>query len=394
MRGHYYILATAICTLFGSGARAKDLPAGLPMAQAAKAGDAKAQHRIGYYYHTGTYVEYDLKQAAKWYKRAAEQDLLKAQYAYGRIMAFEKGGPRDYAGALPWFIKASTPKAKSQGYGEQDSLKYAKDTLDWYCKTGAAAFPQSHPYARKAECLFARGKKLYSGSTQYKVQRDYAAAFDDLTLAAQGGETDAYITLAKMHKFGYGVERNHYKAFEVLNLAGEISFKQKHYTATDKLSFKARRGDIAVHREFAGRYLRGLKYKYDPQEAMMHYFLAGRRRFLKGKNFDLLVPIFARNDLAILSRAHEAALAYGEVNKWPEKDMARITKSYQGAAKELSWLAKRGGFMPSKSESRVYFLMSLIIMLFIWGGILRLAIFIIRQWRLYADRPRRAKPFG
>ena len=61
------------------------------------AGDAKSQHRIGYYYPTGNYVAKDLDQALIWYKKAAGQDLLKAQYAYGRLLAFEREGPKDIA---------------------------------------------------------------------------------------------------------------------------------------------------------------------------------------------------------------------------------------------------------------------------------------------------------
>ena len=94
MRGHYFKSAAALCTALAAGAHAQELPRELPhehpMAKAARAGDAKAQHRIGYYYDTGKYVQKDLTQASIWYKKAADQDLLKAQYAYAYMLAFEK----------------------------------------------------------------------------------------------------------------------------------------------------------------------------------------------------------------------------------------------------------------------------------------------------------------
>lgn len=99
----------------------------------------------------------------------------------------KKKGPQDYKAALPWFIKASTPRAKAQGYGYDVSLQHAKNALDWYCKNGGTPFPATHEYANKAQCLYGRGKKFYAGSAKYKVHRDYDTALDYLTRAAQGG---------------------------------------------------------------------------------------------------------------------------------------------------------------------------------------------------------------
>lgn len=377
-----------------AGAGAQELPSGLPMAKAAMAGDAKAQHRIGYYYHTGQHLDKDLAQAAIWYKKAAEQDLVKAQYAYGRVMAFEKEGPKDYAAALPWFIKASKARPTSQGYGYETSLQSAKDALDWYCKSGGTAFPKTHEFAHKAQCLYARGKKFYAGSKKYKIQRDFKAAWDYLTRAAQGGERKAYVTLAKMHSFGYSTPRNEAEAQRLLRLAGQDSFKEEDFIASDRLALQAQQGDKQAHRRLAARYLNGKKYKYDAKSAMIHLFLSQRARFVKGANANLIWPILRDNNPALLAGAHQDALNYARDYNWPEKDFKAVTKSYKNALKDQDWLVRRGGNIPSKSERRFYNMLYMVISLFILKGFFMIALFLIRQWRIYTDRPRRANPFN
>ena len=346
-------LALALWVFYAPTAAAQTLP-DVPGAEAAMAGDAKSQHRIGYYYHTGNYVAKDLDQALIWYKKAADQDLLKAQYAYGRLLAFEKEGPKDYSRALPWFIKAATPRDQSQGYGYDDSLKYAREALNWYCTVGAVEFPASHDYSRKAECLYARGKKLYAGSPKYKITRDLSAARIALTLAAEQGDNRANIILAKMNKFGHGLDRNEAEAKRLLRKAGQESFKPEDFIASDRLALAAQERNVQAHRKFAARYLKGTKYNYDPQRAMMHFFLAKRRRFLNGLHSDLIIPVFQNNGAALLARAHQDALDYAKDYNWPAKDIAQITKSYNRAVKKHRWLMARGGKMPSENEDTAF----------------------------------------
>ena len=55
------------------------------MRLAAEYGYALAQYRLGTIYHAGKNVEQDLKEAAKWYKLAAEQGNADAQINLGKL---------------------------------------------------------------------------------------------------------------------------------------------------------------------------------------------------------------------------------------------------------------------------------------------------------------------
>jgi TPR repeat protein len=62
-------------------------------------------------YVTGYGVSKDEKQAAYWYRRAAEQGLAEAQYSLGRLYARGKGVPHDEEQATMWVRSAA-----SQGF--------------------------------------------------------------------------------------------------------------------------------------------------------------------------------------------------------------------------------------------------------------------------------------
>ena len=76
----------------------------------AEKGDAEAQDRLGYFYARGV-VGKDYTEAAKWYRKAAEQGLAAGQYHLGDCYAKGKGVTGDPVEALKWYRKAA-----DQGY--------------------------------------------------------------------------------------------------------------------------------------------------------------------------------------------------------------------------------------------------------------------------------------
>ena len=52
-------------------------------------------------------VEQDYKEALKWFRKAADQDYGKAQYAIGSMYENGEGVGQDYAEALKWYRKAA-----------------------------------------------------------------------------------------------------------------------------------------------------------------------------------------------------------------------------------------------------------------------------------------------
>ena len=73
----------------------------------AEGGDAVAQHRLGVVYAKGQTVKQDYKQAAKWYRLAADQGLGRAQSALGELYETGQGVPQDDAEAAKWYRRAA-----------------------------------------------------------------------------------------------------------------------------------------------------------------------------------------------------------------------------------------------------------------------------------------------
>jgi TPR repeat protein len=75
--------------------------------RAAEAGIAPAQRMVGDFYQQGRGgVGPDAVEAARWYRRAADGDDIRAQYYLGQ-MYFDGPLPRDYAESYLWFSVAA-----------------------------------------------------------------------------------------------------------------------------------------------------------------------------------------------------------------------------------------------------------------------------------------------
>lgn len=58
-------------------------------------------------YEQGQGVPQDYAQAAIWYRKAAEQGDVDAQFSFGEMYYYGYGVPQDYAEAAIWFCKAA-----------------------------------------------------------------------------------------------------------------------------------------------------------------------------------------------------------------------------------------------------------------------------------------------
>lgn len=85
-------------------------PAGIDPALLAKAnaGDAASQVLVAGAYAAGKGVAKDIRQAADWYRKAAEQGNISAQVRLAALyLDGAKGFPRDLAQAAAWYRKAA-----------------------------------------------------------------------------------------------------------------------------------------------------------------------------------------------------------------------------------------------------------------------------------------------
>ncbi len=70
-------------------------------------GDAQAQYELGFMYDRGLGVPQDYKEAASWYRKAAEQGNAQAQFFLGQMYDTGKGVPQGYEEAASWYRKAA-----------------------------------------------------------------------------------------------------------------------------------------------------------------------------------------------------------------------------------------------------------------------------------------------
>lgn len=64
---------------------------------------ALAQYYVGMMHYRGEGVEQSYAEAAKWFRKAAEQRVKQAQYRLGELYLNGKGLPKDYEYAYAWY---------------------------------------------------------------------------------------------------------------------------------------------------------------------------------------------------------------------------------------------------------------------------------------------------
>lgn len=76
----------------------------------AEAGSAEARFNLGLMYSLGKGVEADPAEAAKWYRKAADQGFVRAQYNLAKLYEAGRGVRKDRVRAFMWFRLASDEK--------------------------------------------------------------------------------------------------------------------------------------------------------------------------------------------------------------------------------------------------------------------------------------------
>jgi hypothetical protein len=93
-------------------------------ADLAAAQDADAQYNLGELYKDGRGVPQDYAEAARWFRKAADQGNAEAQNNLGELSKDGRGVPQDYAEAARWFRKAADQgHADAQNWIRQLSAK-------------------------------------------------------------------------------------------------------------------------------------------------------------------------------------------------------------------------------------------------------------------------------
>ena len=113
-----YIICLILC--LGCSSPLKPLPTDIPSLKVlAQQGDPWAQFNLGSKYALGQGVARDEKEAAKWFRMAAESNYPLAQHTLGVMYENGKGVKRDLNKAIKWYQMAA-----DRGYnGSKAALK-------------------------------------------------------------------------------------------------------------------------------------------------------------------------------------------------------------------------------------------------------------------------------
>jgi TPR repeat protein len=182
----------------------------------AEAGDAEAQHKLGFMYKNGQGVEQDFKEAVKWWQKAAEQgDILAETYAQMLLKEhpeLQQNPKKRGEFAETSKVKAEAGDAEAQfnlgnKYYHQVEVEDFKEAVKWYQK----AADQGHAGAQTS---LGQMYRLGQG-----VKQDFEKAIKLHQKAADQGYARAQTRLGVMYGDGTGVEQNDVTAFAWWNIA-------------------------------------------------------------------------------------------------------------------------------------------------------------------------------
>ena len=163
----------------------------------------KAQIDLATAYLRGEGVAKDSVEALNWYRKAAEQGDMYAQKDIGLLYQRGEGVAQDFVEAAKWFRRSA-----DQGYDwaqcflgnaylrGEGVAKNAAEALAWYRKAAAQGHALSQSWL---------GWMYYNGEG---VQRDFGQAAQWYRKAAEGGDLTAQQMLGVMYANGLGVPKS------------------------------------------------------------------------------------------------------------------------------------------------------------------------------------------
>jgi uncharacterized protein len=177
-------------------------------------GSMKAQRDKGDMYFLGQGVPQDSAEAARWYRKAADQGDAISEYILGVLYDEGQGVTQDYAEAARWFRKAADQ-------GDADAQFRLGDTY----RQGQGVPKDSAEAARWFRKAANQGNAVgqsWLGFMYYYgqgVTQDYAEAARWFRKAADQGDADAQGYLGDLYFRGLGVAKDYVQAYLWSNLA-------------------------------------------------------------------------------------------------------------------------------------------------------------------------------
>ena len=226
-------------------------------------GNPRAQRNMGYSYGHGLGVEQNVTEAAKWYRKAAEQADVASELELAILLANGSLGARDFTEAASWLQKAAEKGNEVaqynlgiiyiNGQGVKQNYESAAHWLELSAKQGYAL----------AQCELG-----YLYGEGYGVPKDYGQAANEFKEAAVQGLPIAEFNLGNMFHLGNGVVRDDVSAYLWYNLAAASGLSQA-ATNRDLVAGLINQAQIATAQEKA----RDIYAKYGRQRLQWSSYL-------------------------------------------------------------------------------------------------------------------------
>jgi TPR repeat protein len=146
----------------------------------------------------------DKKEAARWYRKAAEQGDMMSQRALAEMYFTGDGMPTDYVEAKKWYLKAAT-----QGDGHSQ-LRLAYLNAENHYKPLKTDYAEAEKWFQKAAAQNTEDAQFRLGNfyLNYKHPPDYKQGVPWLQKAADGGNRTAMFDLGRLELAGTGMPKD------------------------------------------------------------------------------------------------------------------------------------------------------------------------------------------
>jgi len=200
-------------------------------------GDAGAQYNLGLLYGSGNGIAQNVTEAAKWYRRAADQGHAKAQAMLGMLYSAGQGVPQSHPEAIKWWRRAADQgdsdarfnlgmaywkgEGVTQDFDKANALfrsmapagsSYARSVL------GTRSVPRSSKTPSRPAPQSTRLERPQSPNTG-QPDPSSPQAFPAYLSAARAGDANAQSQVGYMYAVGLGVARDLVEAHKWTNIA-------------------------------------------------------------------------------------------------------------------------------------------------------------------------------
>lgn len=167
---------------------------------------------LGWLFYNGDGTQTNIQEAYKWAKLGIEKDVPLSMYLLSRMYKEGKGVSKDTIKSFEWLKKAAE-KGYIDAYLELGTryengfgtLRNIKEAIKWYQK----AYDGRDPDASEFLCM------AYYKDGNYTEARRWA----EIVISQNKDVFIGYRTLACLYMYGYGVEKDKTKAFELMSQA-------------------------------------------------------------------------------------------------------------------------------------------------------------------------------